>query len=213
MLEIKSLHFRIGETPILNGIDLSVQRGEKVGIIGPNGSGKTTLFNCISGFNRPTSGSIHFNNQKITKLSPHRRAALGIGRVFQTFGVFKEMSVTENIVTAIESQERSFVLPWSAKLRRNQAQALQFLEEVGLADRATQKAGSLSGGQMRLLEISRAVAFGAEIFLLDEPTAGVSPKVKSEVERLLSNWLRTHPEDVGNHLNYLESMFCNKNGG
>ena len=185
MLIVSGLRLRIGDTQILNGIDLQIQPGEKVGIVGPNGSGKTTLFNCLSGFIRPNEGKILFKGNDITRVSPHRRALLGIGRVFQNFGVFKEMTVLENIVTAIEGRERHLVFPFSRRNRNNQKRALGFLEEVGLAARAREKARALSGGQMRLLEIIRAVAFEAEVFLLDEPTAGVSPKMKIEVERLL----------------------------
>ena len=185
MLEIKNLQFSIGDSKILDGVTFSVSQGERVGIIGPNGSGKTTLFNCINGFYAPQNGDIFFKNKNIINLSPHQRSLRGIGRVFQNFGIFKEMTVLENVVTALESKRLAGILPWSKIHQHNCRKALDYLEEVGLADRAKAKAGSLSGGQMRLLEISRALAFGAQLFLLDEPTAGVSPKMKHEVEVLL----------------------------
>ncbi len=190
MLEISNLKYQIGETVIINGIDLKINAGEKVGIIGPNGSGKTTLFNCISGFCSPQSGSIKFNGKDILHLSPHKRSLVGIGRVFQTFGIFKEMTLGENILTALESRNGDLVLPWSRAFKENCNKAYEYLKEIGLEDKINEKAGSLSGGQMRLLEISRAIAFGAKMFLLDEPTAGVSPKMKAEVERILEKLRR-----------------------
>jgi len=185
MLSVKDLKFSIGETSILNGVNFEVAAGERLGIIGPNGSGKTTLFNCLSGFNIPDSGQILLAEKDITFLAPHRRANRGLGRVFQNFGVFKEMTLEENIITALETKNSPGLIPWSNAHSENIQRAEESLKLVGLKHKAKQKAGSLSGGQMRLLEISRTLAFGAEVFLLDEPTAGVSPKMKQEVEKVL----------------------------
>lgn len=187
MLDIEKLQFSIGKLPILNGITFSVAKAERLGVIGPNGSGKTTLFNCLSGFNLPDSGSIKLAGQDITQRSASERATMGLGRVFQNFGIFKEMSLAENIITALESRQstRRTFFPWSSQNRANRASAMQYLEEVGLAAKADEKAANLSGGQMRLLEIVRTLAFGAEVFLLDEPTAGVSPKMKDEIAGLI----------------------------
>lgn len=185
ILDIQDLHFSVGDQRILNGIDFAVQAGERVGIIGPNGSGKTTLFNCISGFCLPKKGSIQLREHDITELSPYKRARLGLGRVFQNFGVFREMSLLENMITAMESRNRTRVFSSQRAYREHKQLALEYLEQFGLAERANDKASSLSGGQMRLLEIIRTIAFGAEVFLLDEPTAGVSPKMKQDVEQLL----------------------------
>jgi branched-chain amino acid transport system ATP-binding protein len=185
LLSISNLRFSLGRTPILNGVEFSIAAGERVGMIGPNGSGKTTLFNCISGFNIPNHGSISFKNQELTALEPYQRSALGLGRVFQNPGIFKEMSLVENLVTAFESKQRGVAFPWSKVTKRNREKGLEFLSMVKLEKKAEEKAGSLSGGQMRLLEIVRAIASEADLFLLDEPTAGVSPKMKGEVEELL----------------------------
>lgn len=185
MLQIENLHFSIGDTSILNGVNLTVKKGARLGLIGPNGSGKTTLFNCLSGFNIPQKGTITFKEQLITNSPSHKRADLGLGRVFQNFGIFKEMTLLENVVTAIESKKPSSFLPWGKFNKLNQDEAMTYLAMVGQEKRAHEKASSLSGGQMRLLEITRAIAFGADLFLLDEPTAGVSPKMKQEVEKLI----------------------------
>lgn len=185
MLQITDLHLKFGRTSILNGVTFSVKDGEQLGIIGPNGSGKTTLFNCISGFHLPHKGTLSFKQQDVTRLPANEKARLGMGRVFQNFGIFREMTVLENIVAALESKHGRILFPWSAQYKTDRARAREFLELVGLAGKAEEKAGTLSGGQMRLLEIARSIAFGADLFLLDEPTAGVSPKMKGEVEGLL----------------------------
>ncbi|MBN8549177.1 MAG: ABC transporter ATP-binding protein [Deltaproteobacteria bacterium] len=187
MLEVKDITFNVKGTQILNGISFQVAQGETVGIIGPNGSGKTTLFNCLSGFNIPNGGSITLKGHEVTVLPPYKRAALGLGRVFQNFGIFREMTCTENVVTALESRQPMWdsFFPWSKGNKTNRARALEFLKEVHLEKSCDKRASSLSGGQMRLLEIIRTLAFEAEVFLLDEPTAGVSPKMKEDVAGLI----------------------------
>ena len=185
MLDIVDLKLSIGSSPILNGVTFQVKAGEQVGIIGPNGSGKTTLFNSISGFLPVSSGSISFLDSDITHLPAHERAQLGVGRVFQNFGIFREMTVLENIISALENRAKGLYFPWSKEHRAFREKAREFLNMVGLAGKANEKAASLSGGQMRLLEIVRCIAYEAQLFLLDEPTAGVSPKMKGEVEGIV----------------------------
>jgi len=189
MLSVSDLHVRFGDAYILNGAAFTAAAGEAIGIIGPNGSGKTTLFNCLSGFAAPERGAISLDGRDMTHLPPYTRAELGIGRVFQSFGIFREMTVLENIIIALEARAgfwRTF-FPWSPASRALRTRAREWLAQVKLADKAEERAGLLSGGQMRLLEIVRALAFGAEVFLLDEPTAGVSPKMKDEVAGLIAH--------------------------
>ena len=208
MLQVRNLTFRIGDAHILNGISFDISAGERLGIIGPNGSGKTTLFNCISGFNLPTSGTLRFKDTIITKLSPSSRASLGLGRVFQNFGVFREMTVLDNMLTAIESRQPALVFPWSGRAKANRAKALECLAMVRLEGKAEAKAGSLSGGQMRLLEIVRAIAYGAELFLLDEPTAGVSPRMKDEILAVLRtlHGLKKMVMIIEHDINFIQSL-------
>lgn len=183
LLKISQLHFRVDGLHILRGLDLTVSPGEMVGIIGPNGCGKTTLFNSISGFNRRIEGSIKFKGKDIGHLEPYVRSRMGIGRVFQNFGIFREMTLVENLLTALEAKDTIWqgLFPWSKRTKDLKEVALELISQVKLSHLANKKAESLSGGQMRLLEIIRAVAFGADLFLLDEPTAGVSPRMKQEV--------------------------------
>ena len=181
LLELKDLSLTIDEHKILQGISFDVEEGQIIGLIGPNGSGKTTLFNVISGFLASSGGSISFDGEDISNFSPAQRAKKGIGRVFQNFGIFRDMTLEENILVALEA------------LPKDQREALGDLKEavagtldmVGLSSSGKKKAGSLSGGQMRLLEIARTLKAGKDLFLLDEPTAGVSPKMTGQVADII----------------------------
>jgi len=187
MLTLSDLVISFGARVILNGLSCSIQAGETVGIIGPNGSGKTTLFNAISGLVPLNSGKIVLKDTEVQDLHPHQRAHLGLGRVFQNFGIFREMTLLENVLLALESRSSLLrgLLPWSSSSKALKHEALTYLDQVGLAARAGEKAASLSGGQMRLLEIIRTLALGSDVFLLDEPTAGVSPRMKDDVASLI----------------------------
>lgn len=181
LLSTSHVSLSLGGHRILSDVSLSVDEGEIIGVIGPNGSGKTTLFNVISGFLRPDHGTLHFRGEDITGIAPHQRAQRGIGRVFQNFGVFREMTLIENVLVALEA------LPKEDRTLRGDLKkvAMETIEMVGLQAHAKSKAGSLSGGQMRLLEIARTLMTGKELFLLDEPTAGVSPKMTQQVADLI----------------------------
>ncbi len=181
LLEVSKVSFAIQDHTILQDVSLNVKEGEIVGLIGPNGSGKTTLFNVLSGFLMPTNGTIIYRNHDITRLPAAKRAAIGIGRVFQNFGIFRDMTLEENVLVALEALPRA-----QQKALGNLRQvAKETLTMVGLESGAHRKAGSLSGGQMRLLEIARTLKSGKEFFLLDEPTAGVSPKMTQQVADLI----------------------------
>jgi branched-chain amino acid transport system ATP-binding protein len=171
----------IGEHAILKDVSLEVAKGEIVGLIGPNGSGKTTLFNVLSGFLKPTEGSIHYCGEDITSLAPSTRSRRGIGRVFQNFGVFRDMTLEENVLIAFES------LPKEERRRLGKLREVthETLRMAGLEHHSRKKAGTLSGGQMRLLEIARTFKSRKELFLLDEPTAGVSPKMTHQIANLI----------------------------
>lgn len=190
-LEVSGLEVSFGESKILHGVSFSVQSGSTVGLIGPNGSGKTTLFNCLSGFVHTSAGRILISGRDVTMMAPNERARAGIGRVFQNFGIFREMTVLENLIVALQSKvpwgksSLTSLLPWGRGYSAIKEEAYEYLKQVRLEGKASNKAGSLSGGQMRLLEIIRSVAFGSSVLLLDEPTAGGSPKMKDTIAELI----------------------------
>lgn len=181
ILSIKDVSLAIQGHTILQRVSFDVTKGEVVGLIGPNGSGKTTLFNILSGFLMPTVGSIIFKGEDVTALSPAQRSLKGMGRVFQNFGIFREMTLEENVLVALEALPR----PQRTALGDLHQVTREALAIAGLQAFAKKKAGSLSGGQMRLLEIARTLTCGKELFLLDEPTAGVSPKMTQQVSQLI----------------------------
>lgn len=181
LLSVRSLSLTIQSQRILHSVNLEVEAGEVIGLIGPNGSGKTTLFNVLSGFLKPTHGSIHFREGDITKMSASARARIGLGRVFQNFGIFRDMTVAENVLVAFESLPREIRTTLGDLPKAVHATLMM----VKLEGHAKKKASSLSGGQMRLLEIARTLASRKELFLLDEPTAGVSPKMTGQIADLI----------------------------
>jgi len=181
LLTIQKLSLTIENQQILKDISMNIAEGEIIGLIGPNGSGKTTFFNVLSGFLSASTGSISLRGKDITTMSATGRARMGIGRVFQNFGIFRDMTLFENVLVALESlpyeQQKAFGGLHKA--------VISTLEMVGLQTHVRKKASSLSGGQMRLLEIARTLVSGKELFLLDEPTAGVSPKMTGQIASII----------------------------
>lgn len=185
ILRIENLKKCFGLMEILHGVSLDVLPGERHAIIGPNGAGKSTLFHLISGRLKPTSGHIVFRNEEIGGLSPCRISRKGISRNFQTTNVFPRLSVYENIRTGIlwsAGQGYSF---WrlAGRLTDVHRRTMDVLEEINLAGRRDLPAGILTYAEQRSLEIGIAIAGGADVLLLDEPTAGMSrPEAVRAVE-------------------------------
>ncbi|MBD3327979.1 ATP-binding cassette domain-containing protein [Candidatus Peregrinibacteria bacterium] len=198
MLKLENIHVSYGKTTILHDISLDILPGEIVGIIGPNGCGKTTLLNAVSGFIKNSSGSLLFNENDITGFSAHHRAVEGIGRSFQQAGVFKEMTVEENLMLAIEHKEK---YPWwwrFSRKMRNQAdrQICDLLSDVNLLGHKKSVAGVLSGGQLRLLELLRLRISGGKLLLIDEPTAGVAPVMRQELASLIKSLMEDESRSI-----------------
>ena len=162
-------------------------------LIGPNGSGKTTLINTIAGLYRADTGKVIFAGRDITKLPSHKIYRLGMARTFQIPSLFWKLSVLENVVVAAKNNPgegfvRSMVKrSWMKEEKQMTEDAFKTLEVVGLYDVWEHSADSLSGGQMKLLELGRAMAGGAKVILLDEPISGVNPRLAHEIfEKLVS---------------------------
>jgi branched-chain amino acid transport system ATP-binding protein len=183
-VELKGLRKSFGKTEIIRGCDLAVAPGERVGIIGPNGAGKSTLFNLISGRFGPTSGEILLNGRRIDGLKPFEINRLGLARSFQITNIFGRLSVFENLRCGLlwAMGYRYAFWKFLADLRDANERAEQLLEMIRLGHKRDTLAMNLTYAEQRALEIGITIAGGAEVVLLDEPTAGMS---KSETTRFV----------------------------
>ncbi len=162
---------------VVNGVSIHVGAGEIVGLLGPNGAGKTTTFNIVVGLVKPDAGSVNFLNQDVTKLPMHRRARLGVGYLTQEPSIFRKLTVEENILAILET----------CKLKRDERKVrLKYLlDELDLGRLAKSKAYTLSGGEKRRLEITRALVTSPKLLLLDEPFSGIDPIAVYEVQKIV----------------------------
>ncbi|MEE9500041.1 MAG: LPS export ABC transporter ATP-binding protein [Candidatus Omnitrophota bacterium] len=167
LLETKNLAKEYTGRRVVDGVDINVKRGEIVGLLGPNGAGKTTTFYMITGIIPPDEGSITFDKKDITNMSMHRRARAGIGYLSQEPSIFRKLTVEENIMAILET------LDFSRKERRRRLDEL--LEELKISHLRKNKAYTLSGGERRRLEITRALVTNPMFILLDEPFSGIDP--------------------------------------
>ncbi|MDR0867414.1 MAG: ATP-binding cassette domain-containing protein [Planctomycetota bacterium] len=167
MLILKNVHKSFDSVSVLNGINLHLERGVVYTLRGDNGSGKTTLFNIISGFLRPTSGTICLKGKEIGNTSPYQINRLGIGRTFQDLRLATQMTVRENILAAMENG--LFAFPSKTQKERVD----KVLEQVALDGKADELAGEISYGQQKLLTLGCCIANNADLLLIDEPVAGI----------------------------------------
>jgi branched-chain amino acid transport system ATP-binding protein len=181
-----------GNLHALDGVSFSVEDKTVTILIGPNGSGKTTLINVATGLYKPTAGKIFYKGKDITGLEPHQVYRLGLVRTFQIPALFTRLAVLENVMVAKkgnpgEAFSKAYLKhSWHKAEQETAEEAFQILRTVGLIDIWDRTANSLSGGQMKLLEIARALMSGAETVLLDEPISGVNPTLAHEIfQRIL----------------------------
>lgn len=163
---------------VVDGVDINVKRGEVVGLLGPNGAGKTTTFYMTVGLVRPNGGRVFFDGQDVTHTPMHRRARLGIGYLAQEPSVFRKLTVEDNIMAVLET------LPLTAEERKIRLENL--LAELDIAALRKSKAYTLSGGERRRLEITRALVTSPQLMLLDEPFSGVDPIAVYEVQQIIA---------------------------
>ncbi len=191
-MNINALNHEFDGVKAVNNVSFKLKGGCITALIGPNGAGKTTLFNNITGFLRPNSGEIPFDGRRVTCLSPHRIAKLGIGRTFQNIRLFSQMSVLENVMLALKYDKGDNLYAaltqssaMRAEDRANKQEALKLLELVGLQAKSDKQADNLSYGQRKLLEIARALALKPRLLLLDEPVAGLFPGIIPKMKKVI----------------------------
>ena len=165
---------------VVNGVSLSVRRGEIVGLLGPNGAGKTTCFYMIAGLVPVDTGQVMLGTQQVTDKAMHARATLGLGYLAQEASIFRGLSVEQNVMAILETRTHS-----NKAERRDRCE--QLLQEFGLQHLARNSAISLSGGERRRLEIARALAAEPSFILLDEPFAGVDPISVIDIQRIVAD--------------------------
>jgi lipopolysaccharide export system ATP-binding protein len=182
LLEINNLSKSYGTKMVVRGVSLSVKRGEVVGLLGPNGAGKTTTFYMVVGIIAPNTGEILFDNQDITNLPIHIRSRFGIGYLSQDPSIFRKLTVEENIMAILET------ISLSRHERYERLESL--LKELNIAHLRKSKAYTLSGGEMRRLEITRALVTNPSFLLLDEPFSGIDPIVVGEAKEIISDLKR-----------------------
>jgi len=187
LLEASGISKRFGSLVAVRGVSLQVPQGELRAIIGPNGAGKTTFFNLISGFFRPTTGSIKFDGREVTALPAHRRVALGMARTFQITEIFPELTVAENVRIGAEVAAGLRLRPWisAAETAQIRSRVEETLTLAGLEASAHRVVGELAHGHQRAAEIAMALVLRPRLLLLDEPTAGMGDQETYQITRLI----------------------------
>lgn len=188
ILKINSLNKHFDGLVAVDDLSFGIERGTINALIGPNGSGKTTIFNMMTGLISADSGAIFFNDVNIIGLPTHRIAHLGITRTFQQPRLFSKMSVLDNMMIAVKSRKTEKLMPAffnnilkSSSQSINEEQSLKHLQMVSLSEKTNELAENLSQGQKKLLDLVRALKTEGDLFLFDEPTAGMFPEMKMKV--------------------------------
>lgn len=188
MLRLSSVSKHFGGLSVLQDVSLTIPERGIFGLIGPNGAGKTTVFNLITGLLTPSAGVIEFSGRRLNGRRPYQITRIGVARTFQNIRLFKEMSALENVLVATGDHPRysalSALLPWHGYRDAEQSEretARELLSRVGLADKASLPAGTLSYGEQRRLELARALATRPKLLLLDEPAAGMNAVEKQRL--------------------------------
>ena len=188
-LALDGVTVTFGGLTAVRSVSMAVPRGERRAVIGPNGAGKTTLFRTVSGEQRPTRGSVRLFGRDVTRLPPHRRARLGLGRTYQVTNVFPDLTVEENVALALLSGRPARLRPWwPLSFSGPVAEGITAsLEDMHLVHRRADPAKELSHGEQRQLELCLALATSPEVLLLDEPAAGLSMAERGLLSTLIAD--------------------------
>ena len=184
LLEVENLTKRFGGLTAVKNVSFHIDEGEIVGLMGPNGAGKTTLFHLITGFLKADSGTVRFRDENITGLPPHQIVNKGVARTFQVVRPFRHLPTIANVLVSLQSPRATGKIEW---IKTPERKALDLLEDVGLSDMMMEPAEILAHGDLKRLEIARALGTEPELLLLDEPFAGLNP-IETD---LLTKSLRT----------------------
>lgn len=179
VLRGEALAKSFGKKKVVDDVDLEVREGEVVGLLGPNGAGKTTSFHMVVGLTRPDSGKVFLNDEDITSLPMYLRARGGISYLPQEPSIFRKLTVEENVLAILE------MLPLTPQERRRRL--VEVLEELGIADKARSRGYTLSGGERRRAEITRALVTSPSFMLLDEPFAGIDPIAVADIQKIVQH--------------------------
>jgi len=172
LIKIENLTKRFGGLIAVDNVNFHVDEGEIVGLIGPNGAGKTTLFNMITGFLKPDSGTVEFKGENIVGLLPHKIVNKGIARTFQVVRPFRHLPVIANVIVPLVSPRGSKKIEWIKTIERK---AADMLEDVGLTELMLEPAENVGHGDLKRLEMARALAIEPDLLMLDEPFGGLNP--------------------------------------
>ena len=184
-LIIKDIHKNFGGVTALDKCSMQIKKGSITAIIGPNGSGKTTLFNAISKIIKINHGKLIFNNQDITNLEDHEIAKLGLSRTFQEVRLFKNLTIKDHLEIALSKNDESLLDCFAKNPERNLQKIKTILNLVSLEKPLNTYASDLSYGQRKLLDLAIAIAKPHSILMLDEPVAGVNPKLRTEIKEII----------------------------
>ncbi len=198
ILRTNNLTKRFGGLVAVNNVSMSVEERRLSMIIGPNGSGKTTLINCLSGFLKVDGGDVYYKDKNITRIPPHRRVGMGLTRTFQIPSPFKKLSVLDNLLVSYRFNPGEKLIfsifrnKWKKVERDVVKKALNILKLLNLYHLKDARADTLSGGQLKLLEIGRALMTEAETILMDEPVGGVNPTLAHEIFKHIRNLIENY---------------------
>lgn len=195
MLKIKNLYKHFGGILAVNDCSFEVEAGKITALIGPNGSGKTTVFNLVSGIVNLDRGKIYFKNDIINNSSVEQISNLGISRVFQQSRLFKNLTVRENLLLAIDNEDTKLwknIFGRTKITKQKEDRIKEVLNEFGISKIENYRASELSFGQKRLVELARTILNPHHLLMLDEPVAGVNPKIKKDIATLLLNLKKTN---------------------
>ena len=189
LFEVEKLTKRFGGLTAVNNVSFHIDEGEMVGIIGPNGAGKTTLFNLMSGFLQPDSGKVKLNGEDIVGLPPHKIVNKGVARTFQVVRPFRHLPVIANVMVALKSPRGSKKIEWLKTMERK---AADILEDVGLTEVMLEPAENIGHGDLKRLEMAKALATEPDLLMLDEPFGGLNPL---ETDFLTKSIMRMHLDE------------------